>query len=178
MVGTLEPRKGHREVLQAFDLLWKDGVDVSLTLVGKEGWMVSELIDLLRHHPRLNTHLFWLQGISDGYLERIYDNSRCLIAASHGEGFGLPLIEAAQHDLPVIARDIPIFREVAGDGALFFADSSPESLKESIVHLISLYEKGQHPKPSLMTWLSWAESAKKLGEEIIDKRYQRNEENI
>ena len=178
MVGTLEPRKGHLEVLQAFDLLWKDGVDVSLTLVGKEGWMVSELIDLMRHHPRLNTHLFWLQGISDGYLERIYDNSRCLIAASHGEGFGLPLIEAAQHDLPVIARDIPIFREVAGDGALFFADSSPESLKESIVHWISLYEKGQHPKPSLMTWLSWAESAKKLGEEIIDKRYQRNEENI
>ena len=46
-----------------------------------------------------------------------FPNSACLIAASFGEGFCLPLIEAAKHDLPMIARDIPVFREVAGQSA-------------------------------------------------------------
>ena len=56
--------------------------------------------------------MLWLEGISDEYLDKVYAASTCLIAASEGEGFGLPLIEAAQHKLPIIARDIPVFREV------------------------------------------------------------------
>lgn len=44
-------------------------------------------------------------------------SSTCLIAASFGEGFGLPLIEAAQHGLPIMARDIAVFREVAKEYA-------------------------------------------------------------
>lgn len=39
MVGTLEPRKGHQQVLDAFELLWDSGIDVNLVVVGKVGWM-------------------------------------------------------------------------------------------------------------------------------------------
>ena len=65
-----------------------------------------------RRLQEIGNRLFWLEGISDEYLEKIYDAATCLIAASEGEGFGLPLIKVAQHKLPIIARDIPVFREV------------------------------------------------------------------
>ena len=50
--------------------------------------------------------------------------SDVLVAPSRGEGFGLPLIEAAQHKLPIFARDIPVFREVAGENAFFFQSNT------------------------------------------------------
>ena len=117
MVGTVEPRKAHRQTVRAFELLWDAGVDVNLVIVGKMGWGMESFDDELLHHPRAGEKLLWLQGISDEFLERIYASSKALIAASEGEGFGLPLIEAAQHGLKLIIRDIPVFREVAGENA-------------------------------------------------------------
>ena len=120
MVATIEPRKGHHQTLKAFELLWGQGADINLVIVGKQGWLVEELIENIKAHSELNKRLFWQEGISDEYLENIYAESTCLIAASEGEGFGLPLIEAAQKGKPIIARDIKVFREVAGDYAYYF----------------------------------------------------------
>jgi len=117
MVGTLEPRKGHAQVLGAFEQLWQEGKEVILVIVGKEGWKVGALAERLRAHPQRGTRLFWLENISDEYLELIYAESSCLLAASEGEGYGLPLVEAARRKCPILARDIPVFREVAGSGA-------------------------------------------------------------
>lgn len=89
MVGTIEPRKGHAQTLAAFEQLWAEGLDINLVIVGKEGWMVEELALKLSQHKESKKHLFWLQGISDEYLEKVYAASSCLIAASEGEGFGL-----------------------------------------------------------------------------------------
>ncbi len=167
MVGTLEPRKGHLQTLKAFDLLWKQGVDINLVIVGKQGWMVDELINNIQNHSELNKKLFWLNGISDEYLEKVYKSSTCLIAASEGEGFGLPLIEAAQHKKPIIARDIPVFREVAGEFAYFFENSNePQVLQKAIKEWIKLYKNDQHPKSDAMPWLTWKESAKMLMNKI------------
>ena len=127
-VGTIEPRKGYDQTLCAFDKLWASGASFNLVIVGKQGWMVDDLAARLREHPRLGKQLFWLEAISDEYLERIYAACSCLIAASEGEGFGLPLIEAARHKLPIVARGIPVFREVAGDFALYFTGTAPEDL--------------------------------------------------
>ena len=113
MVGTLEPRKGHAQILDAFERLWQENRQVNLVLVGKQGWLVGDLVPRLKRHPELGRRLFWLEGISDEYLEALYAASSSLIAGSYGEGFGLPLIEAAQHGISFIARDIPVFREVA-----------------------------------------------------------------
>lgn len=165
MVGTLEPRKGHLQVLKAFDELWRLGVDVNLVIVGKVGWMVEELITTLLSHSLLHNQLFWLDSTSDEYLEKIYASSACLIAASEGEGFGLPLIEAAQHRLPIIARDIPVFREVAGEFAYYFSnDNDPLVLVKTIAEWLELYKSDNHPKSDNMPWLTWEESAKQLCE--------------
>jgi glycosyltransferase involved in cell wall biosynthesis len=70
MVGTVEPRKGHAQTLASFELLWERGVDVTLVIVGKPGWLVDELIEKLLNHVKVGERLFWLEGISDAYLEK------------------------------------------------------------------------------------------------------------
>ena len=162
MVGTLEPRKGHKQVLDGFERLWQSGIDANLVVVGKQGWMVEALVERVRAHGELGSRLFWLEGISDEYLEKVYAASTCLIAASYGECFGLPLIEAAQHQLPIIARDIPVFREVAGDHAFYFNAGNAGELADALIQWLSLYKAGQHPKSEEMPWLTWEESSKQL----------------
>ncbi|WP_413700396.1 glycosyltransferase [Psychromonas sp. KJ10-10] len=93
MVGTIEPRKGHTIALDAIEALWRNGNNIALIIVGKAGWNNDILIDRLRNHKELNKRLFWLEGISDEYLDIVYKQASCLIASSEGEGFGLPLIE-------------------------------------------------------------------------------------
>ena len=167
MVGTLEPRKGHAQVLDAFEQLWQSGNDINLVIVGKQGWLVDDLVARLRAHPELNKHLFWLEGISDEYLEKVYAASTCLIAASYGEGFGLPLIEAAQHKLPIIARDIPVFREVAGEHAFYFDAADAQGLAASIQQWLALYGNAAHPRSDKMPWLTWKQSARRLQDILL-----------
>jgi glycosyltransferase involved in cell wall biosynthesis len=171
MVGMIEPRKGYLHVLEAFTQLWRQGLEINLVIVGKEGWKelpdemrrtIPETIRKLRSHPELGNRLFWLEGISDEYLRKVYTASTCLIAASFGEGFGLPLIEAARHKLPIIARDISVFREVAGDHAFYFKGNDPETLANGIREWLSLRDRNDHPKSDDMPWLTWKESAAAL----------------
>lgn len=170
MVGTIEPRKGHRQTLEAFEKLWRKGADINLVIVGKEGWLVKELVKKLRKHPERNKRIFWLEGISDEYLEKVYTVSACLIAASEGEGFGLPLIEAAQHKLPIIARDLPVFREVAGKYAYYFDnDNDPAVLADAIKNWLDLFEKGRYPKSVEIPYLTWKESTQQLLQLIAEE---------
>jgi glycosyltransferase involved in cell wall biosynthesis len=168
MVSTIEPRKAYAQALDAFELLWQQGLDVNLVIVGKRGWLVDDLIQRLLIHKENGNRIFWLEGISDEYLDLVYAQSDCLLAASYGEGFGLPLIEAAQHKLPVIARDIPVFKEIAGANAYYFkANYQCEDLANELMTWISLYENDQHPRSEKMNWLTWSDSAKKLTELIL-----------
>jgi glycosyltransferase involved in cell wall biosynthesis len=92
----------------------------------------------------------------------VYGASTCLIIASEGEGFGLPLIEAAQHGLPILARDIPVFREVAGDHATYFSGSEVMNLATAIEEWLDRYHAGNVPSSATMPWQTWAESAEKI----------------
>lgn len=173
MVGTIEPRKGHAQALAAFDRLWAAGLDVNLVIVGKQGWMVQHVADRLRSHPALGKRLFWFRGISDEYLEKVYEASTALLAASEGEGFGLPLVEAARHGLSIIARDIPVFREVAGDHAFYFAGNTPEALANAVREWLVLRTEGAVPKPDRIRWLTWEESARQLLDVVLGGRWHR-----
>ncbi|MBA6095702.1 glycosyltransferase [Pseudomonas juntendi] len=166
MVGTLEPRKGHAQALEAFERLWAAGVEANLIIVGKHGWLVDDLAAKLRNHPEAGKRLLWLEGASDEYLEYLYNNCDCLVAASYGEGFGLPLIEAAQYQLPIIARDLPVFREVAGEHAWFFSGADAQAVADSIGKWLLLHAEGRHPQSSQMPWLTWKASAQQLIGEI------------
>lgn len=167
MVGTLEPRKGYAGVLAAFEYLWSAGQDVALVIVGKKGWMVDELCEKLETHPQLHRNLFWLSSASDELLEKLYQACTCLIAASEGEGFGLPLIEAGQRRLPILARDIPVFREVAGEHAMYFAGHTPVEIASAIEKWLELHTQNAHPRTDELSWLTWAQSADQLAAALL-----------
>lgn len=160
-VGTIEPRKGHRQVVAAFEQLWARGVAVNLVLVGKLGWLMEEFAGELRANPQYGVRLFWLEAITDEYLEKVYASCACLIAASEGEGFGLPLIEASRHGLPILARDIPVFREIGGTAATYFANSpDPAAISKAVETILS--QKRNAVRFEQIPWLTWAQSAKAL----------------
>lgn len=161
-VGTLEPRKGHAQTLAAFEILWKQQVDVNLVIVGKKGWLVDAFVQQLSEHAELGKRLHWLNGISDEYLKSIYKVADCLISASEGEGFGLPLIEAAQHQLPILVRDLPVFREVAGDHASYFQGLQPQDLATAVQKWLSLDQAKNAPASKNISILTWAQSAQQL----------------
>jgi glycosyltransferase involved in cell wall biosynthesis len=169
MVGTLEPRKGHAQVLAAFEELWANGQEFNLVIVGKPGWMVEQLCSRIRGHEQYHKRLFWLEGISDEYLEEIYAASTCLMAASYGEGFGLPLIEAARHGVPILARDIPVFREVAGEHAAYFQALDSSQLARSLTDWLSAYHRNVHPKPAGIKYCTWSQSASMLLAKTINQ---------
>jgi glycosyltransferase involved in cell wall biosynthesis len=166
MVSTLEPRKGHAQTLAAFELLWAQGVDVNLVIIGKCGWLVDDLVKKIRNHPELNHRLFWLEAISDEYLEKVYAASCCLIVASEGEGFGLPLIEAAKQKLNIIARELPVFREIAGDCAYYFEGLEPEAIVSAVQAWIEQDELGNVPISANIPWLTWRQSSDRLVKQI------------
>lgn len=171
MVGTIEPRKGHLQVIAAFTQLWERGLEINLVIVGNEGWKhlpddcrstIPQIVSTLRQHPERDRRLFWLEDVSDEYLEQIYAAGHCLIAASEGEGFGLPLIEAAHHHLPIIARDIAVFREIAGDNAFYFDGLEKEDLMLAIDQWLKQYKQNCHPQTVTMPLLTWKQSAAQL----------------
>ncbi len=162
LVGTLEKRKGHLQCLLAFELLWRKGLDVQLVFVGCQGWMVDELMEKIRLHPELDKRFFWLDGVSDGYLAEIYAASSCLIQPSSGEGFGLPLIEGAQFGLPIIARDIPVFRELAANHAHYFCGEDASDLSAAVEDWLLQYEKQEHITSDGLEWSTWHEAAVRI----------------
>ena len=175
MVGTIEPRKGYAQTLAAVDMLWEEGEEINLVIVGKQGWMTESLCDKISKHKEAGRRLFWIQNGSDEYLEKIYSASTCLLAASEGEGFGLPLIEAARHGLPILARDIPVFREVAGRHAFYFDAYDGASLAQAIKRWRTMYNNGQHPEPGSLTWQHWGKSAEQIIDHILARPCRRQE---
>jgi glycosyltransferase involved in cell wall biosynthesis len=180
MVGTVEPRKGYLQVLAAFTRLWEANLDINLIIVGKEGWVglpdgcrrtIPQTVDAFANHSRLGKQLLWLQDVSDEFLEKIYAASACLIAASQGEGFGLPVIEAARHKLPIIARDIPVFREVAGDHALYFAGGA-EAISETVRRWLELNKAGRAPSSKNIPVLNWKQSAELLISRVFSNNHK------
>ena len=124
--------------------------------------MMETLVNRLQRHAELGKRLIWLDGISDEFLEKVYAASDCLIAGSEGEGFGLPLIEAARHKLPLIARDLPVFREVAGPHAHYFSGLEAESLASAFLDWRALQDKGLAPDSAHIPFLTWSASARQL----------------
>lgn len=161
MVGTIEPRKAYLDVIEAVNLLWKQGLEFRLVIVGREGWQnlpessrgsIPQTVGLLRRHNRLGKKLFWLENASDIELAQLYQDADGLIAASYGEGFGIPLIEAASQGLPLLVRDLPVFQEVTnGAASTFPVNADREQLAAAIAAFI---DQIKHPQGHTTTGLS------------------------
>ena len=166
-VGTLEPRKAYPIALDAFELLWSEGCEARYVIVGRPGWNTRALQRRIRQHKEFGRRLFWLDNASDADLARFYPRARALIFPSFVEGFGMPLIEAAHRGATVIASDIPVFREVGGDGAIYFDVLDAQSLAARVRE--TLAESKEVKAPTITTW---RQSAGRLALMVQGNKYQ------
>ena len=153
-VSNIVPRKGHKQLIEAFDILWKKHDAVKLILVGGGNtWNNKKLLHQIMTHEFYGTKLLWVTDISDQDLKTIYQQSSALIHPSESEGFGLSIVEAQNLHKPVICRDIPIFREIAiGDGVTFFNTKSPTDLARVIDHWIESEVVSKSLKNEVRDW--------------------------
>jgi alpha-1,2-rhamnosyltransferase len=160
-VSTIEPRKNHKYIVDSFDKLWENGVDVRYVIIGKVGWEVDDFISRVKNHKEYNSRLFLLENIDDEHLLYAYKNSKALIFASFIEGFGLPIIESLHNKLQVLASDIGVHREIGRDFVSYFNLNDINSL-------IKLIEDDNFNKNiDDFKWISWEESAKYLVEKVL-----------
>ncbi|HEY1103128.1 MAG TPA: glycosyltransferase [Burkholderiaceae bacterium] len=138
VVGTIEPRKNHRLILRASEMLWSGGVDFNLLLIGSVGWLCEDLVEELNRHEQRNQRLWSVHGATDVELAQLMRASNFLLSASSAEGFGLPVAEAAWLGVPVLLSDIPIHREVAPPRHRFFGLNVPE-LANAIACTLSMW---------------------------------------
>lgn len=171
MVGTIEPRKNHKLLLQAYEQGLRE-MGYHIILAGSMGWNMEEFGEKVGAHPDYNTRIFILQGLSDKEIAYLYMHARFLVFCSYMEGYGLPLIEAIQWGTPVIAADMEVSREVAGNYADYFTQDDPEQL----IQLVSYYDT--HSEEYLQwkhrlkeaTFIDWDRSAEMMWESI-DRKY-------
>ncbi len=135
MVGTVEPRKNHKLVLDAFDRsLFEDGL--KLIFAGREGWNNDEFLNRIRTHSRLGHEFLYFNDLNDKEIQYLYKNAFFLAFPSYSEGFGLPIIEAYQNGTPVIGADIDVTKEVAGKNGVFFKQDDSEDFIKQIKEYI------------------------------------------
>lgn len=117
VLGTIEGRKNHRVLLQAWSRLVDrgNGIVPDLLIVGQRGWQAEPVFSMLNHPESFGGHVRELNSCSDDEVADLLSGARALLMPSFAEGFGLPVIEALQLGTPVIASDLPVFREIAGD---------------------------------------------------------------
>ncbi len=154
MVGTLEPRKGHKEILEAFNKIWDSGINLNLVIVGRPGWKTEETQLKIKSHPLLNKKLFWFDDASDEALHMLYQAVDGVIVASYAEGFGLPLLEALGYFKPVLARDLPVFREYQNQNISYFNNTQglDQQIKNWILGLKLPTQKHINEEISVPMW--------------------------
>jgi glycosyltransferase involved in cell wall biosynthesis len=117
--GTIEPRKNHLLLLHVWrELARRDGASApKLVLIGARGWENENVVDLLERCRAIGDHVIEASGLSTPSLKALLGGARALLMPSFAEGFGLPVVEALATGTPVIASDIPAFRE-SGRGCI------------------------------------------------------------
>ena len=134
ILGTIEARKNHQLLLNIWSrLIDRLGSDTpQLLIIGGRGWEAEPIFDLLDQSKKLRGHVAELNNCSDEELAAHLASARALLFPSLTEGYGLPLVEALASGVPVIASDLPVFREIGGD-VPDYLDPTDEQAWETII---------------------------------------------
>jgi glycosyltransferase involved in cell wall biosynthesis len=136
-VGTVEPRKNVPTLLAAWRLLRARRADPPpLVLCGGFGWRAEEARREIAEAEQEGwaVHLGYV-GAAE--LAALYAGAELVALPSFYEGFGLPAVEALRAGVPLVASDLPVLREVAGDAALYAPPASPELWADRLGELLA-----------------------------------------
>jgi glycosyltransferase involved in cell wall biosynthesis len=143
ILGTIEPRKNHLLLLN----LWREMVQSGETpprlyCVGKRGWENEQVIDMLDRCHALSGHVVECPELGDHALSQLMRGAQALLMPSFAEGYGMPVAEALAAGIPVIASDLPVFRETAGDVLDYLNPLDGQGWREAI----AAYSSPQSPR--------------------------------
>ena len=125
------PSKNHVNLIEAFEILCKQGKSFDLVLVGKKMYNADIVLGRINHSP-FKERIHYLGYISDSELYHVIRSSFIYVFPSNFEGFGRGLIEAWYFEKPVVSSPNGSLKEIASDAALYFDPSSPEDIAEKI----------------------------------------------
>jgi glycosyltransferase involved in cell wall biosynthesis len=162
-VGSLGRRKNQVALVEAAELLWRDGMDFELRLLGHPLPERSPLWELVRGLQKLGRPLTVEKGVSDARIAESLAEARCLVFPSLHEGFGLPVVEALSQLVPVITSDFGSLREVAeGQGGMLVDPEDVDQLSAAIRDLLT--DDGLHARlvaeaaaRPVRTWSNYAD---------------------
>ncbi len=161
MVGSIEPKKGHIPVIEAFENLWEAGFSYPLAIIGRKGWKYDRILEKINNSKFFQKKLFLFEDFDDIDLYMSYLYSTGLIFSSIAEGFGLPMIEAASVGCPVVAYDTPITREILNTYGFFY--SGLTSFFDALNRCLEIKER-LSPK----IWPEWSELVGSLFDSFIE----------
>lgn len=166
MIGTIEARKNHLLMLKIWQRLVQDLGEKApmLMLIGQRGWEIGEVAQILDQDHSLQGHVVELGRCSDAQMIGLLSGARALLMPSFAEGFGIPVIEALQSGTPVIASDLGVFREVAGDIPLYLRPDDLTAWTEAILSYSDVSEDRQRQLPLIANYVAptWGDHFRKV----------------
>ncbi len=143
VVGTIEPRKNHAMMLRIWQRLAESMGERApkLVLIGQLGWNGAGVVDCLRRCEALRGIVIEQRRCGDKELATWLHHARALLFPSFAEGYGLPVTEALSQGVPVIASDLPVFRETVDD----IPDYAPPSDVPRWETLVADYARADSP---------------------------------
>lgn len=132
-VGTIEPRKNHARLLDAFEALGHDAPQ--LVIAGSYGWSCDAVLARIRAAER-EGRVVHLRDASDALVAALYGRALVAVYVSAHEGFGFPVLEAMAAGAPVLTTRAGALAEVGGDAVLACDPTDPASIVEGLACLL------------------------------------------
>lgn len=157
ILSTIESRKNHLFLLNLWRSLLEKLGDAcpKLVIAGKRGWECEQVIDILDRSLDLKKVVLELNHCDDGQIQYLVQHTQALLFPSHVEGFGLPLIEASRYSKPIIANDIPIFKELNLDNVQLISTLDGIAWQTAIEKLVHCREVKANLDKGCIERFSW-----------------------
>jgi len=143
-VGTVEPRKNLRRLVEAFDqLLRTTSLSPQLVIAGGQGWLMDDFGSVIKQ-KKLEDRICRTGYLQDEELCALYSSCKAFIYPSLYEGFGLPPLEAMACGAPVITSRIPSITETVGMAARLVDPRDVNDLSRAIAEMLSDEQERKH----------------------------------
>lgn len=164
-LGTIEPRKNHRLLLDIWAEYHRSLPDSEiphLHIVGRRGWLNEDVFDTLDNAGFMGKTLFEHGQIPDEHLGTLLRGARGLLFPTYAEGFGYPLVESLQMGVPVICSDLPCFHEIAGDAPVYCDVKKQDEWSATILEVSTSNEIMNGLRKKNLNFSNWDEHFHKI----------------
>lgn len=167
-LATLEPRKNITSIIDALNII-KEKTDYKLAIAGKRGWLFKNIFKKVKKY-NLEERVIFTDFVTEEEKHFLFASASLFVFPSFYEGFGIPLLEAKNYNLPIITSAVSPLPEIMKDAAILVNPHNIEDIAEAMLEVINnkkiggiLMQKGNNLKN-----YSWEESAKQTLEYILN----------